>query len=93
MTRRFPWSGLVIGAWALLMAGCEPHHSWTHKDNDDDMMAKAAGVDSDSSSSSKKILGGSADDQDASSFFQGNTRSSGGLSSEARAIERNLGAY
>jgi hypothetical protein len=87
MIRRISWRKLVLAAFCLVPAGCETLHSWLHKD-DDDKMASADSKDS----SSAKVIGSSPDDKDASSFFQNNRRS-GGLSSEARAIEKDLNVY
>jgi hypothetical protein len=80
---------MVAGALWLLSTGCEPHSSWLRHNDDDDMMAKSA--DSDDDSKSKKVIGSSSTDAtDSASFFQ-NSRLSGGLSSEARSIEKDLG--
>lgn len=89
MIRKKSRLGMVAGVLWLVTSGCEPHSSWLRHNDDDDMMAKAA--DSDDSSSSKKVIGSSSSDAtDSTSFFQ-NSRLSGGLSSEARSIEKDLG--
>jgi hypothetical protein len=85
MIRRLSWRKVFVAALCLLPVGCESLREWRHKD-DDDMMADSK------SSSTSKIIGSSADDKDSSSFFQ-NDRSAGGLSSTARSIEKDLGAY
>lgn len=87
MIRRIPGRAIVLGSscLALLLAGCEPHHSWSRKG--DDMMSHYA----DDDSSPSKVIGGSADDASPRTFFK-NNRSSGGWSSEAREIESHLGA-
>jgi hypothetical protein len=90
MIVRIPWLKLFLAGLFLVPAGCEPHHSWLRPKQDNDPMADA--TDSKGGLSSKKVIGSSPDDQDASSFFQNNRRS-GGLSSEARAVERDLGAF
>ncbi|MHB1561649.1 MAG: hypothetical protein ACYC61_29725 [Isosphaeraceae bacterium] len=88
MIRRVPGRAIVLGSscLGLLLAGCEPRHSWSRKG--DDMMSRYA---DDDSSSPSKVIGGSADDVSPRSFFK-NNRSSGGWSSEAREIESHLGA-
>ena len=88
MMVRFPWRKLFVAGICLVPVGCEPHDSWSRR-NDNDWMSKAA--DSKDDSSSQKVIGSSPDDQDASSFFK-NNRTSGAWSSEAREIESHLGA-
>lgn len=87
MIRRIPGRALVLGSscLVLVLAGCEPRHSWSRKG--DDMMSRYA----DDDSSPSKVIGGSADDASPRTFFK-NNRSSGGWSSEAREIESHLGA-
>jgi hypothetical protein len=89
MIVRFRWCKLVLAALCLTPAGCEPHHSWLRPKPDEDAMPAA---DSKGGLSSKNVIGSSSDDQDSSSFFRNNRRA-GGLSSEARAIERDMNVY
>jgi hypothetical protein len=88
MTVRIASRALVLGATCLVLVGCEPGHSWSRRDKDDEMMSRYADKDD---SSSSKVIGGNADDVSPATFFK-KDRSSGGWSSTAREIERNLGA-
>jgi hypothetical protein len=89
MIRRFPWRRLALSALCWISLGCEPHHSWL-RHHDDEALSGRVGdvkaVDSDAT----KVLGVDSDGKDAKPFFSGDRRS-GGLSSEARAVERDLG--
>jgi hypothetical protein len=80
--RRFPWLGLVLGALSLLQSGCESHRSWLRPKDDNDAKAGA--------SEASKIPAVDSDEKNPQPFFD-NSRRSGGWSSEARSIERNLG--
>jgi hypothetical protein len=89
MIRRFPWRRLVLGALCLVSMGCEPHHSWLRHNDDEEFSGRGSDVkaiDSDAS----KVLGMDADGKLSKPFFSGDRRS-GGWSSEARAVERDLG--
>lgn len=89
MIRRFPWGKLFVAGFCLVPVGCEPHHSWLRDKGDDDAKALASGSPTQDDLKSEKIIGGSAEDSDARSIFKG-TRRSGGWSSEAREIEKDL---
>ena len=89
MIRRSPWLRLVVGALCLVTMGCEPHRSWLRHNDDEDLTRPATdakAIDSDTS----KILGVDSDGKSSKPFFGGD-RTSGGLSSEARSIEKDLG--
>ncbi len=88
MIRRISWRTLVLAALCLMPAGCQTLHSWLHKDDDDKMASSDSKDDSNS-----KIIGSSPDDKTSASSFFKSDRRVGGLSSEAQAIERDLGAY
>ncbi len=81
--RRFSTHALIWGAlaFAFSLAGCEPHQSWLRHTDDD-----TASSDQDSS----KIQAVDSDTKNPQPFFK-NNRLLGGWSSEARAIERDLG--
>ncbi len=79
--RRFSTHALIWGALGFSLAGCEPHESWLrHKDDDTASSSKDA----------TKIPAVDADAKNPQPFFK-NDRLLGGWSSEARAIERDLG--
>jgi len=83
--RRFSTHALIWSALGFALAGCEPHQSWLrHKDDD---MASSA---KESSSDGSKIPSVDSDTKNPQPFFK-NNRLQGGWSSEARAIERDLG--
>jgi hypothetical protein len=95
MTRRFIYHGVVLGTLALGAVGCEPHHSLLRpKENADALaqkqdpydLAKPSAVQSEAS----KMLSIDSDSKDQKPFFGGGRRS-GGWSSEARSIEKDLG--
>jgi hypothetical protein len=89
MTRPFPWLGLVLGGLCLLATGCEPHGSWLrHKDDQDSTVRSSATKTGDADTS--KMIGADPDEKKSESFFKGDRRS-GGWSSEAREIEKDLG--
>jgi hypothetical protein len=83
--RRFSTHALIWSALGLSLAGCETQHPWLrHKDDD------MASSDKDSSSSTSKIPSVDSDSKNPQPFFK-NNRLQGGWSSEARAIEKDLG--
>ncbi len=95
MMRRHICRGLVIGSLVAMSTGCEPLHSYLRgKDSEDgsarkddkDDGSKPKEVDSDTS----KILSVDSDSKKSQPFFK-NNRPSGGWSSEAREIEKDLG--
>jgi hypothetical protein len=89
MVRRFSWPRLILGALCLVPIGCETHRSWLRPQDDDDLKGRASdakAVDSDTS----KIPSVDSDEKKPRPFFE-NSRRSGGWSSEARDIERDLG--
>jgi len=83
--RRFSTHALIWSALGFSLAGCETHHPWLrHKDDD------TASSEKGSSSDTSKIQAVDSDAKNPQPFFK-NDRLLGGWSSEARAIERNLG--
>jgi hypothetical protein len=83
--RRIFTHTLIWSALGFSLAGCETHHPWLrHKDDD------KVSSDKDSSSDTSKIPSVDSDSKNPQPFFK-NSRLQGGWSSEARAIERNLG--
>jgi hypothetical protein len=79
--RRFSTHALIWSALWLSLAGCETHHPWLrHKDDD---MAS-------SEKDTSKIPAVDSDTKNPQPFFK-NDRLLGGWSSEARAIEKDLG--
>jgi hypothetical protein len=82
--------GLFLGAVFLASTGCE--HSWTRPKDEDELPPRGSGLKGTSSSNSN-ILGSDDDDKTTASSFFNTDRRVGGLSSEAQAIERDLGAY
>jgi hypothetical protein len=90
MIVRSAWRKLLLAAMCLVPAACEPHRSWLRPKPDDDWMSRTA--ESTDDAKSRKVIGGSPDDADSSGFFRNNRRS-GGLSSEARQIEKDLNVY
>ncbi len=91
MIRRIPWLRWVLSALCLVSTGCEPHDSWRRRNEDDDLPRRGSdvkAVDSDTS----KILGVDSDEKSTKPFFKSD-RTSGGWSSEAREIEKDLGVY
>jgi hypothetical protein len=95
MARRFLFHGLVLSALALGGLGCETHHSFfrpkdfgdavTAKQDQDDP-SKPTAIQSDAS----KVMSVDSDSKEQKPFFKSDRRS-GGWSSEAREIERDLG--
>ncbi len=95
MTRRSICKGLVLGTLITGSTGCETLHSWLRhndedaaKKSDSDDPTKPKAVESDTS----KIIGVDSTKDDPKPFFKGDRRS-GGWSSEAREIEKDLGVY
>src|SRR5262245_7798259 len=95
MMRRFICPGLLLSTLVLGSLGCEPHCSFLRpKDHDEQFVADRAvsdpsrptAIESDAS----KIMSVDSDPKDPKPFFKGD-RKSGGWSSEAREIEKNLG--
>jgi len=83
--RRIFTHALIVSALGLLLAGCEFHHPWLrHKDAD------TASSEKDASSDTSKIPSVDSDGKNPQPFFKSN-RLQGGWSSEARAIESDLG--
>lgn len=81
-----PVLGLVVIGACSLVAGCElTHHEQRSKAGD-----AISSSESDSDSDSAKEASGGVASKPPSGFFDGG-RVSGGWSSEARSIERNLG--
>jgi hypothetical protein len=76
------------------LTGCDTTHPWLRKhddeakDSDKDDPTKPKAVESDTS----KIMGVDADKDNQKPFFKSDRRS-GGWSSEAREIEKDLGVY
>ncbi|HZW31994.1 MAG TPA: hypothetical protein VFF52_14885 [Isosphaeraceae bacterium] len=86
---RFPWRKLILSVFCLVATGCEPHGSWLRPKDDEDRPSRTSdqkAVESDAA----KMLSVDSDDKKSEPFFK-NTRRSGGWSSEARAIESDLG--
>ncbi len=83
--RQFSTHALVWSALGFLLAGCEPHQSWLRSKDDDTADSKK-----DSSLDATKIPSVDSDTKNPQPFFK-NDRLYGGWSSEARAIERDLG--
>jgi hypothetical protein len=94
MTRHFIHRAIVLGTLALGALGCETHHGFLRPKDDGDRSTKTAqddpatptAVESDTS----KIMGVDSDKDKPRPFFNSDYRS-GGWSSQARAIERDLG--
>jgi hypothetical protein len=89
MIRRLPWLRLVQGALCCALLGCESHRSWLRPKDDDDTKVRSHASKS-AGSDGSGIIGADSDETQAEPFFKNNRRF-GGLSSEARDIERNLG--
>jgi hypothetical protein len=97
MTRRFIYHGLVVGTLVAGSWGCDTTHSFLrHRDHDDEVASKRdkdgpskpTAVESDTS----KIMSVDSDKDNQKPFFKSDRRS-GGWSSEAREIEKDLGVY
>lgn len=95
MTRRSICRGLVLGTLIIGSTGCETLHSWLRPKDDDatkksdkDDPTKPKSVESDTS----KITSPDSDKDNPKPFFKSD-RKSGGWSSEAREIEKDLGVY
>jgi hypothetical protein len=86
MRRRLPLTALVSLALTFPLAGCETLRSWLRPKDDDDASSKKKDPDTDTS----KIPAVDSDSKDPQPFFK-NDRRSGGWSSEAREIEKDLG--
>jgi hypothetical protein len=95
MMRRLICRGLVVSSLLTFSTGCDTLHSFLRgKDNDADSAkkdekddsSKMKAVDADTS----KILDVDSDSKKPQPFFKSN-RTSGGWSSEAREIEKDLG--
>jgi len=90
MIRRQSWLGLATTALCLGLLGCETHRSLLRPKGEDAKSdsSGAKKVESDTS----KIPSVDSDSKDPQPFFK-NNRKSGGWSSEAREIERDMGVY
>ncbi len=87
--RRSRTFGLFLGAVVLASTGCE--HSWLRPRDEDELPPRAKGLKG--NSSDDPVIGtNSGDTTTPTSFFKSDRRA-GGWSSEARDIERNMGAY
>ncbi|MGP0065842.1 MAG: hypothetical protein ACLQGP_19845 [Isosphaeraceae bacterium] len=89
--RRFRRFGLFLGAVCLISAGCEPHKSWLRPQDEDELPPRGSGLKGTSSDGS--IIGSNSGDQTTPTSFFKTDRRTGGWSSEAQEIARNLGAY
>ena len=95
MTRRPICRGLVLSMLVLGSSGCDTLHSWLRPKQDDG--AKVAGKDDPTKPTAvefdtNKIMSVDSDKDDPKPFFKSDRRS-GGWSSEAREIEKDLGVY
>jgi hypothetical protein len=97
MTRQLLRWWLVLSTIVMGSLGCETTHSFFRRNNGDDDVAqkkdkddpaKPKAVESDTS----KIMGVNSDEKNPQPFFKSDRRS-GGWSSEARDIEKDLGVY
>ena len=88
-SRRF---GLLLGAICLASTGCEPHGSWLRPKDEDELPPRSSGMKGVNSDTSK-ILGVDSDDKTTPTSFFKTDRRTGGWSSEAQDIEKNLGAH
>jgi hypothetical protein len=95
MTRRLICRVLCVSAFFALTTGCETLRSRLRGGDDDrartsdaDDVTKPKAVESDTS----KIMAVDSDSSNPKPFFKSDRRS-GGWSSEAREIEKDLGAY
>jgi hypothetical protein len=86
MRRRVGWTVMGCLGLTLSLAGCETHRPWLRPRDGDEGSSRAVNSDS----STAKIPGVDSDSTNPQSFFK-NDRRSGGWSSEARSIERDLG--
>jgi hypothetical protein len=83
--RRLSTYALIWGAIGLLSAGCETHKPWIRRQEDEATTSKK-----DFDVDTTKIPSVDSDSKDSRPFFKSN-RLQGGWSSEARAVERDLG--
>jgi hypothetical protein len=95
MMRRLFWRGLVLGSAAIGAAGCDTHRCFLRPKDPAESVAQKRGQDDPSKVSAvesdpSKIMSVDSDDKNPKPFFNGGRRS-GGWSSEARDIEKNLG--
>jgi len=92
MTRRSIYRMLFLSTFVAGMTGCDTLHSWLRHDDDRDQksdsddISKPKRVESDTS----KINAVDSDASNPKPFFKSD-RVSGGWSSEAREIEKDLG--
>jgi hypothetical protein len=75
---------LLIGAIGWALCGCDTHKPWYRRDDDATTSKRDFDVDT------TKIPSVDSDAKDPQPFFK-NNRLQGGWSSEARAIEKDLG--
>ena len=95
MMRRLICRGLIVGALLTMSTGCETLHSFLRGKDSEDGSAKKEDKDDSSKikavdSETSKILDVDSDAKKSQPFFKSN-RTSGGWSSEAREIEKDLG--
>jgi hypothetical protein len=95
MMRRFIFHGLVLSALAIGAVGCEPHRSFFRPKDEADPVAQKHDQDDPTKpnavqSDASKIMSVDSDSKDQKPFFKSDRRS-GGWSSEAREIEKDLG--
>jgi hypothetical protein len=85
--RRLLCAGLASGAFILGSIGCASHRGLLRsKDGDAGAAPKPGAADSDTT----KVIGGDSDSKNPQSLFKADRRT-GGWSSTAREIERDLG--
>jgi len=82
--RRFSRRALIWSVIGVSLAGCDTHRPWLRQDDQETTAKKDFNVDT------TKIPSVDSDAKDPQPFFK-NNRLKGGWSSEARAIERDLG--
>jgi hypothetical protein len=96
MARQLLCRGFISTLLMLGTTGCETTRSFLHRDKDDDVVAKKDRDTNDPasprsvSSDSNKIDSVDSTDKERKPFFKSDRRP-GGLSSESREIERDLG--
>jgi hypothetical protein len=95
MTRRSICRGLVLSMLVIGTLGCETLHSWLRSKDEDKEEARKADKDDPTKpkaveSDTSKIMGVDSDKDSPKPFFKSDRRS-GGWSSEAREIEKDLG--
>ena len=83
--------GLFLGLVLLATSGC--HNPWRRQPDEDELPIRGSGLKGTSANQSSSMLGGDPADKTTSNSFFNTDRRFGGLSPEAQAIERNLGAY